>query len=52
MSLARASDDLSHKQRYEDLALGFARSAVGERDPDITATVKRKPDSGNASPRN
>ena len=52
MSLARASDDPAHKQHYEDLALEFAQSAVDERDLDITATVKHKPDSGNASPRN
>ena len=39
MSLARTSDDPSHKQRYEDLALEFAQSAVGERDLDITARL-------------
>jgi hypothetical protein len=36
MSLARASDDPSHKHRYEDWALDFAQSAAGQRDFDIT----------------
>jgi hypothetical protein len=39
MSLARASDDPVHKQRYEDLALEFAQSAVGEPDLEIAASL-------------
>jgi len=54
MSLARASGDPLHRQCYEDLALEFAQSAVGERDLDIAASPlfnpKRKSDSGNTSP--
>jgi hypothetical protein len=54
MSLARASDDPVHKQRYEDLALEFAQSAVGERDLDVAASLlmsaKRTPTSSNSSP--
>jgi hypothetical protein len=36
MSLARTSDDSAQKQRYEDLALEFARSAADWRDFDST----------------
>jgi hypothetical protein len=54
MSLARASDDPLHRQRYEDLALEFAQSAAGERDLDIAASAlsnsKCESDSGNTSP--
>jgi hypothetical protein len=55
MSLARASGDPLQRRRYEDLALEFAQSAVGERDLDIAAsaafsTPKRKSNSGSTSP--
>jgi Tfp pilus assembly protein PilX len=38
MSLARASEDPVHKQRYQNLALEFAQSALRERDLDIAAS--------------
>jgi hypothetical protein len=54
MSLARASDDPTHKQHYEDLALEFAQSAAGRGTFDSTiphfTPVKRTPDSSNTSP--
>jgi hypothetical protein len=53
MSLARASDDPTYKQRYEDLALAFAQSAACQRGFDIAVppvtAVKRTPDSGSTS---
>ena len=53
MSLARASGDPVHKQRYADLALEFAQSAVGEHDLDIAASAllsaKSTPTSSNSS---
>ncbi len=55
MSLARATDDLALKHRYQDLALEFAQNAGDERDLDITvpplAALKPKPGNGNVGPR-
>jgi hypothetical protein len=54
ISLARATDDLVLKHRYQDLALEFAQCAGDERNLDITvaplATLKLKPGSGSPSP--
>jgi hypothetical protein len=47
MALARASNDLVLKQRYEELALKFVQNAGSEPDPDNTAALLAiKPDSG------
>jgi len=46
MALARASDDPALKQYYEELALGFVQQAGNEFDPDNTAALLAKPDSG------
>ena len=53
MSLARATDDPMHKQRYQDLALELILKANDERGlntigPPLAAN-KPKPDGGNAS---
>ena len=50
MTLARASDDPALKQYYEELALKFAEHAANEHDPDNTAPLPIKPDSGNTKP--
>src|SRR5262249_20694399 len=54
MSLARATDDPGHKQRYQDLALELVLKANDERGLDLTSSHltanKPKPDGGNASP--
>jgi hypothetical protein len=53
MSLARATDDPAHKQRYQDLALELVLKANNERRA-ITgsplAANKPKPNGGNTSP--
>jgi len=46
MALARACDDPALKQYYEELALGFVQKAGNEFDPDNTAALLAKPDSG------
>jgi hypothetical protein len=49
MALARASDDPTLKQYYEELALEFVQNAGNEPDSDNTAALLAiiKPDSGN-----
>jgi len=50
MSLARATDDPTLRQHYEDLALEFAHKVVREREPDIPrSSLDAEPDSGNTS---
>jgi hypothetical protein len=51
MALARASNDLMLKQRYEELALKFAENAASEHAPDNTAPLPTKPDSGTTNRR-
>ena len=48
MALARASDDPTLKQYYEELALGLVQKAGSEPDPDNAAALLAiiKPDSG------
>jgi hypothetical protein len=54
ISLAQATDDPVHKQRYQDLALELVLKANDERGLDTTgpplAANQPKPDGGNASP--
>ena len=54
MSLARATDDPVHKQRYQDLELELVLKANNERGLDTTgsplAANKPKPNGGNTSP--
>jgi hypothetical protein len=54
MALARGTNDLVLKRRYEDLALDFAQNAGSERDLDITipplSFLKWNSDSGNNTP--
>jgi hypothetical protein len=54
MSLARATDDPVHKQRYQDLALELVLKANNERGLDLTSSPltanKPNPDGGNANP--
>jgi len=50
MSLARATDDPTLRQHYEDLALEFAQKVGREREPDIPdSSLDAEPDSGNTS---
>ena len=54
MSLARATDDLTLRQHYEDLALEFAQKLGRERDLDISDSSLDavKPGGGNTSQHN
>ena len=53
MSLARATDDPTLRQHYEDLALEFTQKLGRERDLDISdSSLDAEPDCGNAGQHN